>query len=186
SDACPDDRILRLDTSKIDEINEFIKLSWNRIPKLEYLKLGIRTYRNSFNQKFEDMEYLSLCITVESLMDARSEITNQISRTCAVVNWDNEIQGNNIYFNMRKFYTLRSAIVHGGPPRKLQEYFFKLQALVSRTLVELIALNIPDRRTLCEFVTKTGFGDKSKWDTSYEKPNFNEAVSNAIIDKVSS
>ena len=176
--------MLQFEEGETKKVNEFFRVAWSRLEKLTYVKLGVRSYVNSFSQHFLDMKFISLCITLESLTNATTEITHRIARTSAVVNADNVDEGKLIYFNASQFYSLRSAIVHGNDHKYLREYFFNLQALVSRTLIELITLNILDREKLNELVNESGYGAKTKWIDNYVKEDFNKGVSKLISVKV--
>ena len=179
-----EDFLLSFDKAETERVNKFFRLAWERLEKLSYLQLGIRSYVNSFSQQFDEMKFIGICITLESLTNSTTEVTHRIGRTCAVVNADSPEDGNTIYFNTNQFYSLRSAIVHGNNHKNLSKYFFNLQALVSRTLIELITLNVPDREKLSELVNESGYGSKSTWIGDYVKEDFNKEVSKLISVKV--
>lgn len=184
NEAGLDDFLLQFSDAETTNVNEFFQTAWKNLRRLSYLQLAVRTYINSFKLKFLDMKIISLCIVLESLTNAKTEITFQLARACAVINSENADEGKTIFFNAKQFYSLRSAIVHGDKYHSLSQYYFNLQALVSRTLVELFTLNIPDRGRLISLVNQSGYGDKSKWVTSYKKVFTNNKVINLSLEKV--
>jgi hypothetical protein len=184
NEAGLEDFLLRFSEAETKNVNDFFQMAWRNLRRLSYLQLAVRTYINSFKLKFLDMKIVSLCITLESLTNARTEITFQLARACAVINSESTDEGKTIFHNAKQFYSLRSAIVHGDKHHRLSEYFFNLQALVSRTLVELVALNISDRDRLMALVNQSGYGDKNKWVKSYEKIFSNKKVLDLSLEKV--
>jgi hypothetical protein len=175
---------LDFDLSNLGKINRFIWIAYTQIGGISYLKFSAHAYGNSFKTSQMDMAYVYLCIGLESLTSAQSEITYKISRAVSVINADTKGEGETIYFNMKQFYSLRSAIVHGKSYKRLNEYFFKLQALVSRTIIELITLKIADVNTLDKLLTENGFGSKATLSQGYLKETFNEKTIMLIKEKV--
>jgi hypothetical protein len=184
NDVGLEDFLLRFSEAETKNVNDFFQMAWRNLRRLSYLQLAVRTYINSFKLKFLDMKIVSLCITLESLTNAKTEITFQLARACAVINAENTDEGKTIFHNAKQFYSLRSAIVHGDKHHSLSEYFFNLQALVSRTLVELIALNVSDRDRLMALVNQSGYGDKNKWVKNYEKAFSNKNILQLSLAKV--
>lgn len=184
NEAGLEDFLLKFPEVETKNVNDFFKIAWKNLRKLGYLQLAVRTYINSFKVTFLDMKVVSLCITLESLTNARAEITFQLARACAVINSESADEGKTIFHNAKQFYSLRSAIVHGDKYHYIGQYFFNLQALVSRTLVELINLNIPDRDKLISLINQSGYGDRSKWITNYVKVFSNNQVVKLSLEKV--
>jgi hypothetical protein len=168
-----------------NDLNTFFKVGFERIPKLDYLVRASRSYISSFSQQVAEMRYLNLCIALESLTDAQTEVTHRICRTCAVLNAATVEDGDTIYHNANQFYKLRSLIVHGGVAKKgVAPYLFNLQALVSRTLIEVISLNIEDFQELTYKIVQSGFGDKAKFREEYIHANPDEGISKLVKTKV--
>jgi len=176
---------LRFDVESVDRINNYIKVCWDRLSKIEYLSFATISYMNSFSQRNPQMRYVNLCIALEALTDGMGELTHRISRSCAVINAESRSQGMTIFENVKLFYDIRSKIVHGEKIKMdLSKIFLPLYALVSRTLLELIALNIPTRTELNIIVAQFGFGDKAQLTKDYIKPNFNTDIENLIYRSV--
>lgn len=178
---------LSFDENKIEEINKFIKNSFGLIKRnTNPFYITIDSYISSYKQRLLDMAFIHLCIGLEALTGADTEIVHQISRTSAVICSDDKPTGWAIYNNVKKFYGLRSKIVHGSevPQEKLNKYFFKVRALVSRVIIELITLNkkFPEKKLLNEWVIENGFGDKHEVE-GYIKSEFNKTISDLILEK---
>ncbi|HEY5744901.1 MAG TPA: hypothetical protein VIU12_02385 [Chryseolinea sp.] len=161
--------------SRITHVNRFLKMILERLPKLDYLGIAVTNYVASFYQRDSQMAFLHYCIALESFLDTRSEITFQLARLCAVINSFNKDIGNYIFWITKKIYGTRSSIVHGvrGRKEEFRDYFFLLQAITSRTIIELITLNIPTLEEVIKRVNENGYGDVSKFVADYqqEEPN---------------
>lgn len=181
-----DSLLLQIDKTEIANVNAFLKKTFYFISNSRDFDIAINSYIEGFSQRSAKMAYLNYCIALESLVNTREgEITYKICRTGAVINSDNKEDGELIYFNMKQFYVLRSTIVHGSKVNFQAEYFFGLQSLVSRTLVELISLEVPNRKALSKFVTENGYGDKAKLKMRYSKETFNKPIINLTLKRVS-
>ena len=66
-------------------------------------------------------------------------------------------------------YAIRSTIVHGDKYdiEKVEKYYPILQALVSRTIIELVLFNFKTIDELNNKLTETGFGNKYSMLDSY-------------------
>ncbi len=159
-------------TTEVSTVNEFIKLTYNRLPTLEWMQVAFRSYISCFTQKDVEIRFLTLCIALESICGADTEISYQISRMCAVLNCETIEGGNNIYNNVKRIYAARSKVVHGENYQIKAEYYRYLLALTSRTLIELISLNIPTKEKLNELVKVFGFQDRSKFSYGYKQVVF--------------
>ncbi len=184
---CPlDEFLIKVDRRKIRSVNSFIKYLFKFISDRNDFEIAVESYLEAFSQESAKMAYINLCIALESLVKStEGEITYRICRTAAVVNADSNTEGDTIFFNMKQFYALRSRIVHGDRTSQLSEYFFNLQALVSRTLVEIATLNMPDREVLYKYVNENGYGDKKRFANRYRKQIINEPIIQLVINKVS-
>jgi hypothetical protein len=180
----PDSLLFSFDKKRKKKINQFFKQCIERIPKLSYIKIAIDVYTNSFAERSFEMAYLDYCIALESITNSESEVTHRICRACAVLNSDNKEDGKLVYFNAHQFYSLRSAIVHGNKFKNLEEYLFNLQALVSRSIIELITLNIASKEELNDFINQYGYGDKKSFSKVYKKEVLNEEVLNLLSVRV--
>lgn len=180
-----DELRIKIDGTQIEATNLFLKKIYDFISKDNDFEIAIDSYAESFTQRSAKMAYINLCIALEALVKSEEgEITFKICRTAAVINADDKTQGQDIFFNTKQFYALRSRIVHGDKINLLPEYLFNLRALLSRTLIEIITLDIPDRETLYQLVNENGYGDKNRFASKYVKENFNKPVADLAKVKV--
>ncbi|RZK25268.1 MAG: hypothetical protein EOO43_05965 [Flavobacterium sp.] len=70
---------------------------------------------------------------------------------------------------------MRSKIVHGGgyDLKKVVDYLPFLQAIVSRTIIELLLHGIETPVELDSKITKLGFGDRSKLSENWKEYSIN-------------
>lgn len=180
---------LKVDIGKLKEINLFIKRAYYAIEGLKYLSVPVNSYVSSFKNPDMDMSFLSLCMALEGISSANTEISYRLARTCAVLCSSDKEGGRIIFSNLRKFYDIRSQIVHGSSPRPgtIQKYFFHLQALVSRILIELISLKdiFGSLKELNSWIDESGYGDKHKL-PNYADQGINPYVSRLITIDVKS
>jgi hypothetical protein len=163
-------KYLSFGKSDLASVNDFIKHYIQNIKDYEYLSVAIQSYYNSFFQKEMRLCYVTLFICLESITSADSEITFQISRYCAVINSHTKDEGQIIFKKAKKLYNVRSRIVHGGDVSgdKIKSYYFHLEMLASRTLVELISHQIKTKELLFERINESGFGDKTNLSAGYK------------------
>ena len=152
-----------------DEISNFLKLYFERVRSINYLKITIPSYINSFFQDHTHMAYVSLCISLESITNGRNELIYRIRRNCAILNSPDQTTAWTIFKNVDKLYAIRSTIVHGDKYdiEKVEKYYPILQALVSRTIIELVLFNFKTIDELNNKLTETGFGNKYSMLDSY-------------------
>lgn len=140
-------------------VNQFIELYFKRIKKMKYVQVAIEAFLASFQNMPTNMSFVSVCISMETLVDNKTEITYKIKRTLALLCADNEINGNIIFDNVREIYALRSKIVHGGTYKNslFAEYLQYVRILVSVMIIKLIYLNEPTAIHLQKRLTFAGF-----------------------------
>ncbi|GHM98855.1 hypothetical protein WSM22_03450 [Cytophagales bacterium WSM2-2] len=94
---------------------------------------------------------------------------------CAVLNSETKEQGAIVYTNMKRFYNLRSEIVHGSnyDNELVNKYFFPLYYMVSRTIIELVYLNIDSKEKLTDLINEQGYGTRKEFSPESGKYNFN-------------
>ena len=174
------ENFLWYDENNLSDINQFIKLFFERYPKISYIKTVIPNYTASFTERYRHLSFISLCMCLEAIVDGSNELSYRIRRNLAVLCGDNELHAEKIFNNVKKIYTLRSKIVHGVDYdyRKLEQYFPYLKVLVSRMIIELILHNIPNLNKLNEKLNKLGFGQKQLISDGYQslQPNLNSYV----------
>jgi len=148
----------------VPEINEFAKLYFERLNLENYIGISIENYITSFSASHLHYQYLELCIALECIINGNQELTYRLRRTVAILCGKDDGNCRIIYDNLNKLYALRSKIIHGEEYSisKVQEYLQPLQAIVSRTIIELIIHNTPNIKELNESITGIGFGDRIK------------------------
>jgi len=159
----------------LDEINDFIKVVFDRLKQDNYIGLSIYHYLISFDTSHLHYQYLSLFMVLESAISETSELTYRLRRNTAVLVGESEFTSNTIYTNIGKLYNLRSKIIHGDDYdyQKLIQYTPYLQAMASRTIIELLLHNYPKNKELNHKITQLGFGDKAKISSSYKSYTLN-------------
>jgi hypothetical protein len=159
----------------LPDINEFIKLFKERYKRIKYLKNSLESYVGSYRDQSLHQAYLDLCISLESIIEGSNEvlfrIKHHISKLCA----DNEYHAKIIFTNLNKIYSLRSKIIHGESYDYsiFSEYLPYLRSIVSRMIIELVLLNIPDRKKLDIVLTFAGFNKQPNLTTDYIEMTLN-------------
>jgi|GEM_PF-4680895 len=176
--------LLTFNPTDIKKANAFIKLYFQRKEFLTDFEVVIDSYIEAFTQPSAKMAYINYCIALEAIVRAENEITFRISRACAVINSHSKSTGETIFQNTRNFYTLRSKIVHGAQPNFIPEYFFNLRAQVSRTIIEIITFNLPNRKELEKCIDSNGYGQKDVFVENYVHQDFNKPVIELMLQPV--
>lgn len=164
-----DENYLKTNSNEFVNINAFIKLFLENFTKIQYYKDVLEPYLGSFYQNFKMMEYISLCISLESIIEGNQELNYRIKRNLAILIGRDIERSNIIFKNVGKVYELRSKIVHSSKYSNdsLEEYLPYLRNLVSLLLIELILQNINNLSSLNKILTETGFGSKKNISESY-------------------
>lgn len=173
---------------EIESINQFIPVYLERYDKIPYLQNTIDSYLGSFFQNFKNMEYLSLCIAMESIIDGKSELIYRIRRNLSILLSGDVELGKIVFKNISEVYELRSSIVHSSNVlhEKFQEYLPYLRNVISRLIVELISIDIKDLTALNLQLTAIGFGDRNKLSERYVDYRLSTSVrSNALAHELS-
>lgn len=174
---------LAVDISKLKEINSFIRNAYDAVEKLRYLRVSVNSYVRSFKHFYMDMPYVNLCMALESIVSPMTEINYRLARSIAVICSTDKETGRAIFSNVKTFYDVRSKIVHGSNYEEniIQKYFFHLQALVSRTLIELISLKdtFTTSKDLTKWIDESGYGDKTHL-SNYVYQDFNSNIAGLI------
>lgn len=173
--------LLRFDEIKLKEINSFLKLAYPKYgDSLHYLHMSITAYIAGFKQNWVSMAFVSFVISLEAiLIREHKEIGKRLRQYLSKINGETPTQKSRLKKNITLLYELRSNIVHGDHHVGSFHALFQLQALVSRTLIELIALNFKDKKKLQAFVKQ----DLPK-PKAYIKPQFNETSIEMIYEKI--
>ena len=159
----------------LDEVNEFISIFKTRYKRIKYLHNALESYAASFRYLKIHQCYLDLCISMESIIEGSNEILYRIKHHIAVLCAENEYRAKTIFNNLNKIYSLRSKIIHGESYdyNKVVEYLPYLRSLVSRMIIELILLNIPDRRILDKVLSFAGYNKQPNLSSEYKELTLN-------------
>lgn len=169
---------------ELKSINAFIPVIIERLSRIKYAQSAFYSYTSSFFQNFETMEYLNLCIALESIVNGTSELNYRIRRNTSILLTSEVDFARNIFKNIGKIYTLRSKIVHSGKYKgqKIYEYLPYLRNVVSRLITEIISHNIDNLDTLNQILTEKGFGDNKSISENYVSYDLSSSVrSNALV-----
>lgn len=155
----------------IPEINRFLKLFHDWQP-MDYIKRALDYYLSSFDVNFDEMKFLALCISLETVVDTSEQLTYRFKRNLAILCGGSEItECRTLFKNINKLYTIRSQIVHSGPPIPDQNfliYFNFAQLLCSRMILEMLLHSIPTINKLNELLTESGFGQAHLLSVNYQ------------------
>lgn len=162
-------------TAEITRVNEFIGLFFERIHNLKFIKIALNSYSSSFSEASPTMAYLSLCISLESIVAGNTELSYRIKRNVGLLCGDSSFTAEIIFNNLGKIYDLRSKIVHAGDYNynKVNEYLPYLRTIVSRMIIEVVLINITDLVELNNKLTFAGFYESSKISENYKELKFN-------------
>lgn len=154
-----DDEFLDFQDDDIEAINSFIGTFAKRIKTYQYLKTSVNTYISSYQEMNPVMEFLCLCMTLESTVNGFSELTYRLGRNLAILVGKDKESAEQISDNIKVIYDLRSKIIHGGDysSNKVLEFLPYVRILASCTLVKLFQLNIPNLNDLNRLLMFTGF-----------------------------
>ncbi len=157
------DNFVHYDVDALEEINHFIKLYHERKDGLAYLETTTNSYISSFRERRPDMAFLNLCISLESIIEGKEELSYRIKRNVSILCAKNKSQAESIFNNLNLIYSLRSKIIHASKYKydKTDEYLPYIQSLISRLIIELILQNIKDLTDLNKKLTFAGFGDRA-------------------------
>ena len=158
------------DDEYLEEINEYIRLVFDRLNLTNYIGIAIENYLTSYSASHIHYQYLTLCIALESIISGNQELIYRIRRSVAILCGKDLFNCHRIYDNLNKLYTLRSKIIHGESfdYKKVAEYLPPLKSIVSRTIIELLIHNIPTNTELNLKITEVGFGDRTKISESWK------------------
>jgi hypothetical protein len=164
-----------LDDHYLIEMNEFINLFKVRFKRISYLTNAVNSYLSSFRTMSYAQAFLELCICLESIIEGNYELSYRIRHHISILCSENQVNAEIVYNNLNKIYNLRSKIIHGETVKseKIEEYLPYLRCLVSRMIIELILLNIPDRKKLDTILTFSGFVKKPDLSPDYKNMTLN-------------
>lgn len=125
------------------KVNTFIKNNLYNPPQ-EYIKFALSNYEKSYFTNHIEFDFLALMIALEALFnDGGSELTLRVSRGCAVLLTDNEVEASTLFKQVKCFYSMRSKLVHTGNINTIRlADVYELRFIVRRALVKIIELNL--------------------------------------------
>jgi hypothetical protein len=151
------------DRSLVEEFIKFFCSSKKRFPK--YLELCISNYINHYFIWHDNLSFISLCMSMETIVEGKEQVSYKIRRNMAVLNGSSVEECRQLEKNVRKIYELRSGLVHGETAKSYDElkvYFDYLRDLIALTILEIITMGFPDRLILNQKINESGYGEKSK------------------------
>lgn len=157
-------RYLDSDDDFLPELNEFIKLVFERLKSTSYIGLSIENYVTSYSASHMHFKYINLCMSLENLISGSQELSYRLKRSVSILCGRNCDNCNLIFKNLNEIYKLRSKIVH-GEKYYMDDIVLKIEYLehiVSRTIIELLIHNIPTNSALDKIITSIGFGQREK------------------------
>jgi hypothetical protein len=166
-----DEEFLYFHDDFLEEINSFVAIYAKRINTFKYLKTAMGTYISSFQEINPVMAYLSLCMTLESIVESFSEVTYRICRNVSILISEDKESAETIFGNIQLIFRLRSKIIHGSDYdfEKVIEFLPYLRVVASRMIIEVIMLNIRDIKELDKKLTFAGFGNRESLSNDYKK-----------------
>ncbi len=168
------DEQLRVPDGELPELNDFLRVMYNRkalIAPADYIDDVIEHYVHSTNVTSLHLQYVGLCVALETILPGRTEITFRLRRTMAVLLASTRAEGNAIFDLVGMLYDVRSQIVHGDAydQSEVAHYLPQLRGIVSRLIIELVAHNITNRKELGVRTNELGFGDQGQLSANYRQ-----------------
>lgn len=156
----------------ISGTNDFLKVYFERINGLLYVKNALKYYNGAFRLNDQEMAFVSLCICLESIVPTPEQLSFRFRRNLAVLCGESDFSSKVINENAKLLYNYRSKLVHFGMKekdyKKFDDYFEYALLITSRMLIEMILHNIPDIEILDNKLNEIGFGDRSKLSQNYK------------------
>lgn len=186
----PEDKYLDIDNlsvAKIANLNKLIKLIYPRLVFTNYIGLCYDNYYNSFTASHEHFSYITLCMSLENLVNGPQELSYRLKRTSSIIAGNNLTNCKILFKNLTVVYNLRSKIVHGETysQRDVLEKIEYLRGLVSRIIVELLIHNIENNKILGDTITTLGYGQRAMISEEWEFFELNEINTQKIYDIIS-
>lgn len=151
-----------LEDSEIPDLQKFIlntKLPFNK----SFLQLAFENFELSYQTHNQNISFLSLMISLETLLSpGSSELTYRISRNAAVLLGKEKDESEVIFSDIKKLYKLRSEIVHGGKSNVIHiEDLLKLRHYIRESIKEINKVG-KSKDELLDVLNSCGFGDKKR------------------------
>jgi len=145
---------------EITELNAFLKKY--KVPfNQQYLQLALQNLVSSKTIKSKEIKFLLLMIGFESLFNrSENQIAHTVSRHTALLTSNNKNQAHTVYKEMKKYYGIRSKIIHGSYKSKKsiisQSDIICLRNLL-RVCIKKIYLLDMNKDNLFEYLNEQGF-----------------------------
>jgi len=125
----------------------------------DFLELGLENYELSHDTDRPTLEFLSLMISLETLLNpGGGELIYRISRNAAVLLGKNENESKLIFDDIKLLYHKRSQIVHTGSIKVIDiEDVLRLREYVRRCIKRIHKLNL-NKPELLDILNSSGFG----------------------------
>jgi hypothetical protein len=156
-----ENRLYHLENKELRPLNQFLKRSLS--PKQPYLQLALETFEQTFRVPHNELEFLSLMICLEALLnDGTSELRYKLARGAAVLLGESRLDAETIFKNVKQLYDKRSTLVHTGSRRSLTTTdTFLLRSYVRRMLRKLVLLD-RKKEDITAALTCLGFGEDNR------------------------
>lgn len=157
-------KIIKLTPDKIINLNELINRIYPNLKFDTYIGFAFENYFTSFNASHLHFAFLTLCMSLETVISGNQELLYRLKRSVSILVGDNQLACKNITAEIGDIYKLRSKIVHGEPfdIKNIHSKIKYLQNLVSRTIVELLLHNVDTNINLDKIITSLAYGDRNK------------------------
>lgn len=151
-----------LEDSEIPDLQRFIlntKLPFNE----SFLQLAFENFELSYQTHNQNMSFLSLMISLETLLSpSSSELRHRISRNTAVLLGKEKDESKSIFSDIKKLYDQRSEIVHSGKSDIIiREDLLKLRHYVRESIKEINKIS-KNKTELLDVLDSCGFGDTGR------------------------
>lgn len=153
-----DRTVFRLTEDEISQAELFIEKTKVPFPQ-QFLQLAFDAFDLSYETHIYGMAFLSLMISLEAMFNkGGNEISYSISRNTAVLLGESREESEQIFEEIRKFYSKRSKLIHGGDAIEIKsEDILKLRDYVRKAIKEVNYMDYA-KEDLIRELNKNGFG----------------------------
>lgn len=153
---------LDISDSEVKSLNTFI-YQQNILFTNNYISTCYDMFELSYRTQSRDISFITLMVGLESLFNVGDhEIAKTISRHTAVLLAQDKSDGENIFYDMKKLYKIRSKIVHGGKHNIVKDSdLLALRDYVRKSIRHADRLSM-DKNELHDVLNAKGFGDIKK------------------------
>ena len=157
-----ENRLYHLEEEEITRLNQFLKRA--QTPKQPYLQLALETFEQTFRVVQNELEFLSLMICLEALLnDGASELRYKLARSTAVLLGESRTDAETIFKNVKQLYDKRSMLVHSGSKKTLTvSDTLLLRTYVRGILRKLVPLD-RKKEDIAAGLTCLGFGESKRF-----------------------